>query len=62
MTVRELIQTILSESPRLDADVYISKSLDDIECKSYVFEQITSEGSNDSIVIKIKDWNGMGSD
>jgi len=56
MTVRELIQTILSESPCLDADVYINKSLDNIECKSYVFEQITSNGNNDSIVIKIKDW------
>ena len=57
MTVRDFIQTILLESPDLDADVYISKPLNGtIEIKSYEIESISSEGSNDSIDIRIKDW------
>ena len=57
MTVRDFIQTILLESPDLDADVYISKPLNGtIEVKSYEIESISSEGSNDSIDIRIKDW------
>ena len=56
MTVRDFIQKILLESPDLDATVYIHKQIDDIECKSYVIDNITSGGSNDSLTIKIKDW------
>ena len=55
MTVRDFIQKILLESPDLDATVYIHKQIDDIECKSYVIDNITSGGSNDSLTIKIKD-------
>ena len=57
MTVRDLIQTILFESPDLDATVYIGKQIDEIEVKSYEIENISSEGSNDSLVITIKDWH-----
>ena len=57
MTVRDLVQTILLESPDLDATVYVSKQIDEIEVKSYEIENISSEGSNDSLVITIKDWH-----
>ena len=56
MTVRDFVQKILLESPDLDATVYIHKQIDDIECKSYVVNNITIEGSNDSLIIKIEDW------
>lgn len=57
MTVRDLVQTILLESPDLDATVYVGKQIDEIEVKSYEIENISSEGSNDSLVITIKDWH-----
>lgn len=57
MTVRDLVQAILLESPDLDATVYIGKQIDEIEVKSYEIENISSEGSNDSLVITIKDWH-----
>ena len=56
MTVRDLIQAILLESPDLDAAVYISKQIDEFEVKSYEIENISNKGSNDSLVITIKDW------
>jgi hypothetical protein len=56
MTVRDLVQKILLESPDLDATVYIGKQIDEFEVKSYEVENISSEGSNDSLVITIKDW------
>lgn len=56
MTVRDFIQKILLESPDLDATVYICKSIDDIECKSYIINNITNGGSNDSLTIEIEDW------
>ena len=56
MTVRDLVQAILLESPDLDATVYIGKQIDEFEVKSYEIENISSEGSNDSLVISIKDW------
>lgn len=58
MTVREMIQLLLSNSPKLDADVYISKPIDEIESKSYSITAIDSYGSNDSIYIEIKDYEG----
>ena len=57
MTVRDLIQAILLESPDLDATVYIDKQIDEFEIKSYEIENISSKGSNDSLVITIKDWH-----
>ena len=57
MTVRDLVQTILLKSPDLDATVYVGKQIDEIEVKSYEIENISSEGSNDSLVITIKDWH-----
>jgi hypothetical protein len=57
MTVRDLVQTILLESPDLDATVYIGKQINEIEVKSYEIKNISNEGSNDSLVITIKDWH-----
>lgn len=57
MTVREFIQTILLESPDLDAIVYIGKQIDELEVKSYEIDNISNKGSNDSLVITIKDCN-----
>lgn len=57
MTVRDLVQTILLESPDLDATVYIGKQINEVEVKSYEIENISNEGSNDSLVITIKDWH-----
>ena len=57
MTVRDLIQSILLESSDLDSTVYIGKQIDEFEVKNYEIEDISSEGSNDSLVITIKDWH-----
>lgn len=57
MTVRDLVQAILLESPDLDAAVYIGKQINEFEVKSYEIENISNEGSNDSLVITIKDWH-----
>ena len=57
MTVRDLVQAILLESPDLDATIYINKQIDEFEIKSYEIENISSKGSNDSLVITIKDWH-----
>ena len=57
MTVRDLVQAILLESPDLDATIYINKQIDEFEIKSYEIENISNEGSNDSLVITIKDWH-----
>lgn len=54
MTVRDFIQTILTEAPDLDADIYISRQIDDIERESYRIEEIGSFGSNDSVEILIE--------
>lgn len=56
MTVRDLIQVILAETPDLDADVYIGMQINDIDYESYTIESISSEGSNDSISINLTDW------
>lgn len=56
MTVRDLIQAILTEAPDLNADVYIGMQLNDIDYESYTIESISSEGSNDSISINLTDW------
>ena len=53
MTVRELIQTVILESPDLDAEVYVEQPIDEIEAQAYKINKITSGGSNDSLFIKI---------
>lgn len=55
MTVRELVQKILEEAPDLDADVYISKAINEIESKSYKIKSI-EEAGNDGLYIQLKDW------
>lgn len=56
MTVRELIQTILTNTPDLDAEVYINKPLaDGINTDSYKIKEIYEE-SNDSLQIDIEEW------
>lgn len=54
MTVRDFIQTILIETPRLDAELFIMMPIDDIECESYMIQNITSDGSNDSLSIYLE--------
>lgn len=56
MTVREFVQTILLEAPDLDAEIYVSKPIDDIESKSYTITEIDSEGNNDSLIIYLEDY------
>lgn len=53
MTVRELIQTLVLESPDLDAEVYVEQPIDEIEVQTYKINKITSDGSNDGLFIKI---------
>lgn len=56
MTVREFVQTILLEAPSLDADMYVSKEIDNIESKSYTIIGIDSGGNNDSLTIYLEDY------
>lgn len=56
MTVREFIQTILLEAPSLDAEMYVSKEIDNIESKSYTIIGIDSGGNNDSLTIYLEDY------
>ena len=56
MTVREFVQTILLEAPSLDAEMYVSKEINDIECKSYTIIGIDSGGNNDSLKIYLEDY------
>lgn len=56
MTVREFVQTILLETPSLDAEMYVSKEINDIECKSYTIIGIDSGGNNDSLMIYLEDY------
>lgn len=53
MTVRELIQMLFLEAPNLDADIYIESQLDEIEMYNHTILSISSQGSNDSVVIEI---------
>lgn len=54
MTVRELVQKILEEAPDLDATIFISKPINEIESKSYVINTIYEQCSDD-LIIEIKD-------
>lgn len=56
MTVREFVQTILLETPSLDAEMYVSKQIDDVESESYIISKIDSLGNNDSLIIYLKDY------
>ena len=53
MTVRELIQKLLSEAPDLDADIYIDSEVEEEVMHSHRILNISSQGSNDSVVIEI---------
>lgn len=58
MTVRNLIQELLLNSPDLDSEVYVQrfdKNNDDIYY-DYVIDKIDNYGSKDSIFIEIKHW------
>lgn len=54
MTVRDFIKQILEEAPDLDAIIYINTPVDDIEVQGFSITEITSEGNNDSLTIKIQ--------
>ena len=54
MTVRDFIQDLILESPNLDADVYIHSEKNEVENDSYVIVNISNDGSNDSVFVKIK--------
>lgn len=58
MTVREFVQTILLEAPSLDAEICISKEINNIECKSYTIIGMDSGGNNDSLTIYLEDYKG----
>ena len=59
MTVRELIQQVLLESPNLDATVYIQKWIDEVEVKDYDLVKITNGGTNDAVFVEVKDWRAQ---
>ncbi len=54
MTIRELIQTLIIESPDLDSDIFISSQKDEIETDNYSIINISSYGNKDSVFIEIK--------
>lgn len=54
MTVRELIQQILSEAPDLDANVYINETFGFVEAHEYKITRIDSYGANDSLSLEIE--------
>lgn len=56
MTAREFIKKILEEAPDLDADIYISQPVDDIESESYTIANITNNGNNDEVTIEIQPY------
>jgi len=53
MTVKELIQQLLSSTSNLNATVYMSKMIDDIDVKPYYIKDISNEGTNDGVFIWI---------
>lgn len=56
MTAREFIKKILEEAPDLDADIYISQPVDDIESESFTITNITNNGNNDEVTIEIQPY------
>ena len=56
MTVRYFIQTILLESPNLDAEIYVQVINNEDDIHDFVINKITSCGSNDALFIEIEDW------
>ena len=56
MTVRDFIQTILLESPNLDAEIYVQIINNENDIHDFVIDKITSCGSNDALFIEIEDW------
>lgn len=56
MTVRELLQKIISESPnRLESEVYFDVPKDDYSVDSYTLDNITNYGDNDSLFFVLKE-------
>lgn len=55
MTVRNLVQQIILNTPDMDAEVYINlfKDEDDIEPSGYEITSISDELSNDGLFIRI---------
>ncbi len=55
MTVRDFIQSIISNAPDMDAEVYIqSRTVDsdgDIDYIDHDIEMITNDGTNDGLFI-----------
>ena len=60
MTVREFIQNILLVAPKLDATIYISRTIneDTEETEGFDVDKITSWGSNDMVDIVLRKWRG----
>ena len=55
MTVRELLQKIISESPnRLESEIYFDVPKDDYSVDSYELDNITSYGNNDGLFFILK--------
>ena len=54
MTVRELIQKILSEAPDLDAEVYFETEKIDYIFENLKFSDIENYGSNDGLFFIFK--------
>ena len=54
MTVRELVQTLLIESPNLDADTFISFQKDKMENENYSIVNISNYGVKNNLFIEIK--------
>ena len=60
MTVKEFIQNILLVAPKLDATIYISRTIneDTEETEGFDVDKITSWGSNDMVDIVVHKWKG----
>lgn len=54
MTVRELIQKVLSEAPDLEADVYFETEELDYSVKNFKLSDIKNYGSNDGLFFIFK--------
>ena len=54
MTVRELMQKIISEAPDLEADVYFETEELDYSVKNFKLSDIENYGSNDGLFFIFK--------
>ncbi len=53
MTVREVIQKLLTEAPNLDAEIYIQGNFDSDYPNDFDIIEITDGGTNDAVFIAI---------